>query len=202
MEQFLAATANNKTLTLWSVSSHQSTAILRETMNEVGAVAFSPNGTLLATGTMGQITLWNASSHEALAVLTGHTSSIFSVAFSPDARFIVSASADKRIRLKGDCDTTGDQSAHGTFWVRQFACVQSRWKASCLRRVSHCGAVARSTDQAMECGQQAVCRHAHRPCLCILRILHCIQPEWTIACFSGGSDKTIRLWDLTLLKTP
>jgi WD40 repeat protein len=69
----------------------------------VWAVAFSPDGHTLATGsddTTGR--LWDVSDPRRptpLATLTGHTNTVLSVAFSPDGRTLTTSSADDTARL-------------------------------------------------------------------------------------------------------
>ncbi|MHA2252650.1 MAG: WD40 domain-containing protein, partial [Candidatus Kariarchaeaceae archaeon] len=63
------------------------------------SVAFSPNGSLLASGIGHSIFLWNVSSKRIWQKLSGHQSLVSSVHFSPDGKMIVSGSIDNTIRI-------------------------------------------------------------------------------------------------------
>ncbi|WP_406840712.1 NB-ARC domain-containing protein [Streptomyces sp. AHU1] len=66
---------------------------------EVRAVAFSPDGTVLATvGDDRRVRLWNPATGVALRTLTGHGGRIKAVAFSPDGALLATAD-DNRVRV-------------------------------------------------------------------------------------------------------
>jgi len=66
----------------------------------VHAVAFSPDGSLVASGNAsGQIGLWELVNPVRLRVLEGHTWPVYGLAFTPDGRRLISASADKTARV-------------------------------------------------------------------------------------------------------
>ena len=67
----------------------------------VNGVAFSPDGTLLATvSTDETVRLWNvASGKQHGQPLTGHTNAVQDVAFSPDGRLLATVSTDETVRL-------------------------------------------------------------------------------------------------------
>jgi WD40 repeat protein len=69
--------------------------------DSVDAVAFSPDGRLLATGSHDKtVRLWDVSRRVQLATLTGHSEGIAAVAFSRDGRLLASASGeDGTVRL-------------------------------------------------------------------------------------------------------
>ena len=70
----------------------------------VNAVAFSPNGHTLATGSADHtVRLWNVTNPARPtplgSPLTGHTGAVNAVAFSPDGRTLATGSADHTVRL-------------------------------------------------------------------------------------------------------
>lgn len=67
----------------------------------VRAVAYSPDGKILASGSRdNSIILWDTSTHQAIgSPLAGHTNWVNSLSFSPDGKILASASFDGSIRL-------------------------------------------------------------------------------------------------------
>ncbi len=69
--------------------------------DEVYAVAFSPDGKLLATASNDRsVRLWEVASRQPLGEpLTGHTDEVYGVVFSPDGKLLATASNDRSVRL-------------------------------------------------------------------------------------------------------
>jgi len=68
--------------------------------DRVSSVAFSPDGSTLASGSLnGEIILWDPKKGEMLHTLAGHTTGINSVTFSPDGSTLASGAWDTEIIL-------------------------------------------------------------------------------------------------------
>jgi WD40 repeat protein len=104
--RFLAAGRFDGTLAVFDVPSRAELKTLAHTNNtgdrKIGAVAFSPDGKLLASwgGDESTIRLWQVGSWKLLAELQGHGhAAVRALAFSPDSKLLASGGADGSILL-------------------------------------------------------------------------------------------------------
>jgi WD40 repeat protein len=65
----------------------------------VGAVAYSPDGSLVAGAVQDKLYLWNTENNDMVAQLTGHLGAITAIAFSPDGQYVATGSSDSTIRV-------------------------------------------------------------------------------------------------------
>ena len=74
--------------------------ILRGHVGNVRSVSFSPDGTLIASGSDDKtVKIWDAATGTILRSLRGHSASVTSVFFSPDGKTVISSGKDKTVRV-------------------------------------------------------------------------------------------------------
>jgi hypothetical protein len=96
----LLASAGNGRVRLWDVTTGQCVATLLGHRDEVSSVAFSPDGTRLATGSFDQtVKVWDVATGQLLRTLAGHSQGIWGVAFSPDGLRLASAGQEQAVRI-------------------------------------------------------------------------------------------------------
>ena len=97
--------------------------VFSETFSSIFSVTFSPDGQLLAAGSLnGEVRVWQLADYRQLLDLCGHKGWVWSVTFSPDGAYLASGGEDRIVRIwevgKGQCLTT----LHGhTDWIRSVA---------------------------------------------------------------------------------
>jgi WD40 repeat protein len=100
-------------VTLWDVAARTERATLEATtekgfLNEINALAFSPDGQTLALAVNQEVQLWDTSTGRPTAHLEGHEGKVKCLAFSPDGTRLVSGGFDRTVRL---WDVTGYRSS-------------------------------------------------------------------------------------------
>jgi WD40 repeat protein len=100
----------NRNVVVWQPDTGTQQAVLRGHEGNVTAVAVSPDGRRVLSGTgsiwarPGELRLWNLESLELERVLEGHADSVFSIAWSGDSRYAITGSAD-RTAVLWDCSS-------------------------------------------------------------------------------------------------
>lgn len=90
----------NQAITLWNTETQKVATTLVGHTRFVTALAFSPDGDLLASASQDRtVRLWDVAKGEEIYRLKGHTNTVCTVAFSPDGKTIASAGTDREIRL-------------------------------------------------------------------------------------------------------
>ncbi|CAD6447526.1 9d524d8b-d700-47ec-82e7-6433cbb3f74f [Sclerotinia trifoliorum] len=152
----------------------------------VYSVAFSPDGTKIASGSKDKtIRLWDTITGKSLQTLEGYSDWVYSVAFSPDGTKIASGSKDKTIRLWDTITGKSLQTFEGhSDWVYSVAFSPDGTKiasGSNDKTIRLWDTITGKSLQTLEGHSDWVYSVA-------------FSPDGTKIA-SGSKDETIRLWD-------
>ncbi len=161
-------------------------SIFTDVFAGVSAVAFSPNGQLLAIATREEIRLWRMAGSQPQQILRGHSNLVWTVAFSPDGQTLASGGADQTIRL-WDVNT-GQAIAilHG----------HTNWIWSVTFSPNGQTLASGSADQTVrlwhvQTGETLRILEGHTGAVLAVAF----SPDG-ITLVSGGEDQAVRLWDV------
>lgn len=151
------------------------------------ALAWSPDGELLACASSKTVRLYEVATGRELRCLRGHNGWVLSVAFSPDGQTLVSGSSDNSVRL------------HEVATGRELRCFQGHngWVRSVA--FSEAGEIASGSDDRsirlwdITSAGEFACLTGHEGAIRSLAF----GPGGNLLA-SGSADTTIRLWDITV----
>ena len=85
---------------LWDLEKRRTVATLEGHSEAVWTVSFSPDGSILASGSGDEtVKLWDTVTGKPLATLEGHSDRVTSVSFSPDGGILATGSGDETVKL-------------------------------------------------------------------------------------------------------
>ena len=95
LQSQVVASAGGDGIKLWDLATRKQLGVL-PAGPFVLCIAFSPDGTLLATGGSDRIVkLWDVEQKKLIATFTKHTSLVYGITFSPDGQWLVSGSMEE-----------------------------------------------------------------------------------------------------------
>lgn len=101
-------------LQLWNVMERRKIANLHGTRSGIFSLAFSSDGTQLASGDGDRaVLIWDVDEAALRSRLTGHRDSVTAVTFSPDGHYVASGDADGQIKVRS---TNPDQETWAVSW--------------------------------------------------------------------------------------
>ncbi len=85
---------------LWGKSRGEQAKTLPGHLNYINCIAYSPDGSLLASGSSDNtVKIWNAHTGELITNCPGHYDAVVSLAFTPDGKYFASGGMDRTVRL-------------------------------------------------------------------------------------------------------
>jgi WD40 repeat protein len=138
---------------VWNADGAGEPVVLRGHTDTVWAVAVSPDGRRIASGSVDKtVRVWNADGAGEPVVLRGHANTVWGVAVSPDGHRIISGSQDKTVRVWSDLSPVTLDDPR--FWTLTSYCLSIERRQEllgvseavarmlherCLRRVAQAG---------------------------------------------------------------
>ncbi|MBL9123547.1 MAG: pre-peptidase C-terminal domain-containing protein [Planctomycetaceae bacterium] len=178
-------------VTVWDVAAGTVQLTFRAHQDSLFAVAWSPDGKLLATGSYDQLVqLWDAASAAPVRQLAGHSGAVFDLAFHPQGTMLASASADRTVKLwdvaSGQRLDTFSQPL-GEMYAVAFAPDGKRVAAGGVDNRIRVWQISDSGQEGTN--PLLVSRFAHeRP---IIKLLYSPDGKSLV---SAAEDRTIKLW--------
>ncbi len=190
--QTLATVSNDGIILLWDFASRPKRSKFTGHQGPIESVAFAPDGRLLATGgTDNTIRIWDITTERQAAILRGHQAPVEWIAFTPDGKTLVSAGLDRNVKVwnvvpPGDANIL---KGH-TEWVD--AVVFSPDNKT-LASVDYGGFLVKLWDVPSRRFLTNLLGHTD--------VARCaaFSPNGKILA-TGSHDRTVKLWDLSLLK--
>jgi outer membrane protein assembly factor BamB len=172
---------------LWNLAAGKEQATCKGHTDDVLVTAFSPDGRILATGSVDRtVKLWDVTDGHALATLQGHGDAVTSVAFSPDGQTLASGSGDHTVKIWD----VAARRVRATLQSHEDEVLAVAFSPD-GRRLATAGAddLARLWDMAT--GQEQATLRGHRGAIHALAF----SPDGRLLA-TGSGDETVKLWEV------